>query len=56
LASEQLQITIANWQINHTQLKNVQFDLAFTTQGLELKAGAESSSLPAPIGQQKWGE
>jgi hypothetical protein len=53
LASEQLQITIANWQIDHTQLKNVQFDLAFTTQGLELKAGAESISLPAPIGQLK---
>jgi hypothetical protein len=51
LASEQFQIAIANWTIDQTQLENVQFDWLLTAQGIQLKAIAETISLPAPLGQ-----
>jgi len=53
LASEQFQITIAHWQIDQTQLENVQFDWLFTSQGIELTAAADTIVLPAPMGQLK---
>jgi len=51
VASDQLQIAIANWQIEQTQLKNVHADFVLTAQGVGLKATAESIALPESMGQ-----
>ncbi len=51
LASEQFQLSIANWQIEQAQLKNVQIGVVLERQGIVLEATATSIDLPAPIGR-----
>jgi len=51
LASDQLQLTIANWQVDQVQLHNVQVDLVLTAQGIVLEATAASIELPPPLGR-----